>query len=215
MVTSEYYEVVCKQSDEAAWKAARWEGWSASIMPALMSSFYPAEYYDKYAEPAASIVANHARRINTVKPNGFMSLGRHFEAGVISWANEVHGEKLGAPLVSWGELIRSKATPYLLATPDATNGKQLGEVKTHTYKSRAWHNGVPAKVLVQANQQMYCAGIDEAWVIDWGYPAQGRMEPEPPNVTLVHRDEECIRKILRLAEMTWEMVLEIRKREEL
>jgi predicted phage-related endonuclease len=206
-MNSEPYEEVCAQTETEKWKEARWSGFSASVIPQLLG-------YDSYAPPLKELIYNHARRINTVRDNGYMALGRYFERGVMDWAADVLPDFAGRHIDSWGKLLRSKAYPFILATPDGISGDDLVEVKTRTAQSSAWREGVPKKVLCQVQTQLLVTGMQRAYVIDWAYPdIKRRSEPQPPVAHRVERDDKEIARIIDAARQAYELVEVIRKQE--
>lgn len=197
---SEHYTEVCAQSDEAAWKAARWEGISASMVPLLMGL----NKWDKRSHD--EILMDYALRKDAFVDNPSAEAGRRLERPILDWAGDVGGFKID----SWGKLCRSSKHPYLLATPDGVvrsdkDAPMLVECKTHReFGKRDWEQGPPSYVMAQVLVQMIVTGIHQGYVVQWWFGSLPKLWP-------VEYDARHANAIIHVASESWAEIERMRK----
>jgi len=203
----EPFDVLCKQKDnEPEWHRLRTTGISASIVPEILELF-PKAYYDKgYKRPRAHVLRDLALTDPLVeadvarKDNPALECGIRCEPMVIAWACDLTS-RLFLP---WGELLRSRAWPWMLATPDGANREgvrdELIEVKCTRYP---WKDGLPEYVRAQVMAQLAVTGYPAATVAQWSWGCRPELYP-------VERNEKLIELIAAKCREAFEEVEAIR-----
>lgn len=192
------YTIVCDDSDEALWKAHRWEGVTASALPTLCGL----NKYDKRERQQA--IEEYALRIDSFEGNASSEAGKRLEPFVLEWAADlglVHRETLTRGHL----LLRSKEYPFLMCTLDAEDRDGLIEVKTHSpFTRKDWKNGPTDSATMQAMVQMAVTGRESNRVLRWCYGDIPQAYPVP-------RVESEVRAIVEAARGVWEEISEARK----
>lgn len=200
------YEVLAKQKeDEALWRGLRVTGISASIVPEILGLF-PGEWISKgYKRTRAGVIRELAATDPTresqkkLKKSPTLECGIRCEPMVIGWASDLTS-KLYLP---WGELLRSREHPWMLATPDgAHESSELIEVKCTRYPW--WRDGLPEYVRAQVMAQLAVTGYPRAVVAQWSWGNR-------PEIYEVTRNERLIGAIVKTCEVAWREVEAARK----
>ncbi|MEK7705093.1 MAG: YqaJ viral recombinase family protein [Myxococcota bacterium] len=199
------YDVLCSQSDEAAWKANRRTMVTASLVPTLLG-------LSPWEKRSVADVLRDVAIGADLEQTASMEGGNRFESTVLGWC----GDRDGRSYRRWQELLRSREAPWLGATPDGfveEDGRRvLVEVKcTHPFGTKKeWapltSDGprmVPDHVQAQVQAQLFVAGLAKAYVIHWSWGVYPQAIP-------VERNDRVCAAIVSAAREAWETIERIR-----
>lgn len=187
------FEVLCDSSDRTKWLEARRTGIGSSDVagvlgiPSVAAWTSPIKVYtDKLMPPSEDDEGTEA-----------MKWGRILEPHII----EEFSRDLGREARPYGNLVRSRRWPWMLATCDATQATSerrdgVLEVKATGWRAGDWDDGIPDHVRVQAQHQLA--------VMDWEW---GSVAVLVRGMQLLYRDierdEALIEKIVEAGRDFW------------
>lgn len=200
---------VCDQTDLEIWREWRRTGIGASEAPAI-------EGVSTFDSPA-SLAAKKAGLITDTEENNLMKWGRRMEPFILAdflEEMEADGQKGWSGQLA-GKLLRhgDPDLDFMLATldadlqaPDGSTG--LGEIKNIRFTTDEWAEGVPEKVIVQAQHAMEVRNVEWAVVIallDPYHLAWKRIERDRAYVheRLIPNEREWWRKFEAGEEQDW------------
>lgn len=182
------YEPVCSSRDRKAWLAARRTGIGSSDAAAILG-----------ISPYGSALSVYTEKIGAAPETSeteAMKWGRKLEPLVIAG----FAEETDRGCEPNNALLRSKACPYHIATPDAMQVRRdrpmdmgILEVKTTGFGRESWDEGLPPYVNAQVQHQLLVTGYD------WGSAAV-LVSGQKLLWVDVERDNRFIDEILRPAE---------------
>lgn len=185
------YEVIGDSADRAEWLQTRASGIGASEMPSIMGASRWDSALSVYARKVGVLVEE-----SDVPPSEAAYWGLRLEklvAEEFTIRTKIEHE--------WcGQLLRSKAYPWALATLDARTGDEPLECKTaNQYLLSEWADGAPYAYQIQAHQQMLVSDAERCRVACLVGGQQFIW-------TEIERDETLIRKIIHHGNEFWERV---------
>lgn len=194
------YEVIADSANELDWLEQRRGGIGASDQPGVLG-------LSRWAS-AATIYAD---RISDEPPdleqNEFMRAGKRLEPFIAEWILELmneDGRKVkGRP---FGLLLRSKAYPWMLCTPDWMvddgEGDEVPLQIKNTMRAADWDGGIPDDVMIQCLAEQIVTGVDHSYV---GVLLTGNR---PRWARIDRSDHEAVcQKIIDESEHLWQTIV--------
>lgn len=148
-----HFEIVCDSTDREKWLEARRSGIGASDTPAVLG-------ISPFSSPLAVYTDKLGLREEREATEA-MKWGNLLEPLVV----QEFAAETGRECERAGQLLRSTAHPWALATLDAVqkaigkSGPGVLEVKT-TGRASDWTEGIPAHVMAQAQKQLLVTGYE-------------------------------------------------------
>lgn len=187
------YTVVCHSRDREQWLAARRAGVGGSDAAALVGE-----------DPRKSLVQLYLEKVADDPPEEqsaeYLEWGLRHERSIIEAYNS--GRYANRSTFACGELLRSTAHPWALATLDAwTTHDAYGEIPLQIKTTEVWHadewaDGCPRRYFWQLHHEMLVTGAPAASIacllgvhrLVW---------------CDVERDEQAIERLIRAGERFW------------
>lgn len=153
MTAAASFEVVCDDSDVERWRDARRVGVGASEVATILG----VNPWDS----AFALWARKTGRAPDVEESGKMRRGKLAEPAIIA----DYVAETGREVRRWGQLLRFRALPCLLATPDAERTDD-GAVVELKFTGQDWSD-IPLYYQLQQTTQMGVAGRARGALVAW------------------------------------------------